>query len=231
LAEALWGYREAGTMEDGHIAVDVGVVSRKTAFGLLRQIEATGIKVQRFEIAPDSETQDGIEIDIHGDDRRKGARRTLKAIMGVVAAAALGVGGYGAYLAYGTYKQSDALTQNIDRLHKSLRGNSATAAGSARLAEANTLYVRKLENRSALEILNTMTELVPDGIWLNTLDLDKNEITIAGRGNEVPGVIATLESSDAFKDVNFASATQREPDATADSFAISAIIETKPVKP
>jgi general secretion pathway protein L len=227
LAEALWGYRVAGKSENGQLLVDVGVVSRKTAFGLLDGLEAAGIKISRFEISPDIHAESGIEIDVHGEDRQKLARRKITLAMTILALVAAGIGGYGAYRAFDTYREASGIDSDLVRLTQSLRDAGATAGTSAQLSEANRLYFRKLESRPAIEILNSLTKLIPDGIWLNALDLDGGQLTISGRGNQVPGVIETLESSVEFKDVNFASATQREPDASADSFAISAVVESK----
>ncbi len=231
LAEALWGYRVAGKTEAGQLLVDVGIVSRKTAFGLLHGLENAGVKIARFEINPDAQAGAGIEIDTHGDDRRQVARRKIATAMSVLAVIAAGAAAFGGYQAFRSYSEASALDANIEQLTQSLRGTGTGGAGSAQLTAANTLYTRKQDTRPTLEVLNTLTKLVPDGIWLTTLDLDGGKITLSGRGNQVPGVIGTLENSDTFKDVNFASATQREPDAAADSFAISAAVEGKEAQP
>ena len=230
LSEALWGYRTADSTENGQIAVDVGIVSRKTAFGLIAALERAGARIGRLEIGGNDDVDDGIEIDVHGEERRGAARRRITTVMSAAAALALLVGATGSFLAFQTQSAFTEAEEQIARLQQSLRGNG-DAAASPRLAEANKLYHRKIESRPAVEVLNTLTGLVPDSIWLSTLELDSGKLTIAGRGNQVPGVIETLESSDTFRDVNFASATQREPDAAADSFAISALVEVKEPQP
>jgi general secretion pathway protein L len=79
-------------------------------------------------------------------------------------------------------------------------------------------------------ILNDLTKLVPDGTWLNTIDYENGQVTISGRGTEIPNVIESLEKSDVFSKVNFASATQRDPNLDVDIFSISASIDKQGAK-
>ena len=118
-----------------------------------------------------------------------------------------------------------AVENDIAKVQLALRNKGGAGDDSQQLAAANILYSRKRETRPAIEVLNTLTRLVPDSIWLSVLEIDGKTITIAGRGNEVSGVIETLESSDTFSAVYFASATQRETDAATDSFSISAVVD------
>ena len=52
-----------------------------------------------------------------------------------------------------------------------------------------------------------------------------------GKGVEITKVIASLEKSNYFADVNFAAATQRDADLNIDSFSISALVENGKVLP
>ena len=227
ISEVLWGHRIAGSPQAGQIIVDVGIVSRKTAAGLLEKFDAAGVRISRFEVSHGNEASDGIEIDVHGEARRQTMRGRVKAVMSAVLVSALAVGGYGGYLSYQTAIEMAAVDDDIAKAQLALRNKGGAGDDSQQLTAANILYSRKRETRPAIEVLNTLTKLVPDGIWLSVLEIDGKTITIAGRGNEVPGVIETLESSDTFSAVNFASATQRETDAATDSFSISAVVDAK----
>lgn len=227
ISEVLWGHRLAGPPQGGQLQVDVGIVARKTALALLGKVEATGLKIARFEIGHGNDVSDGIEIDIHGEERRQAMRDRVRMVMSVVIGAALLVGAGGGYLAYRTAAETADIERSINTIQQVLRNKDGTGDASQKLAQANVLHMRKRETRPALELLNTLSKLVPDGIWLSSLEIDRKTVTIAGRGNQVPGVIATLESSDTFSDVNFASATQREAEAATDSFSISATVEAE----
>ncbi len=231
VSEVLWGYRVAGAPQSGQIMVDVGIVSRKTAADLLNRLEDASIKVARFEVGHGAAAPEGIEIDVHGDERRQAMRRRVKTVMSILTGVAVVAGAYGSYLSYKVMADTAEVEAAITKTQALLLNKNSVGSASLQLAAANVLYSRKRETRPVLELLNTVTKLVPDGIWLSTFDLDGPVLTIAGRGTEVPAVIETLESSDAFKDVNFASATQREADAATDSFSISAAIEAKVTSP
>lgn len=231
VSEVLWGYRIAGAPHGGHIMVDVGIVSRKTAADLLDRLQGAGIRISRFEVGHGAGMPEGIEIDVHGGERRQAMRGRVKSVMSVLTATAVIAGAYGGYLSYKVMADTAEVETAIAGTQALLLNKNASGSASLQLAAANLLYSRKRETRPVLELLNTVTKLVPDGIWLSTFDLDGPVLTIAGRGTEVPAVIETLESSEAFKDVNFASATQREADAATDSFSISAAIEAKAPAP
>ena len=231
VSEVLWGYRAVNAPQSGQIIVDVGIISRKTATGLFQKFAAAGVKIARFEVGRSDGASAGIEIDVHGEERRQAMRGRVKLVMSILAGAALLAGGYGGYLSYQTAVEAANLDEGIAKVQTLLRNKGDAGEISEQLAAANVLHTRKLETRPVLELLNTVTILVPDGIWLSTLEIDKSTLTIAGRGTQVPGVIETLESSETFRDVNFASATQREADAATDSFSISAVIEAKATAP
>lgn len=228
--EAMWGHRIIAPPRSGQIEVEAGIVSRKTADGLLAALAAAHIKPDCLEIGPPDPMAEGIAIDFQEADRNRTSRRLMGAVMALLAAAALGVAGYGSYLAYRSSAELAALESRIEAMNQSLRG---TGGGnmSAKLLEANKLYQRKSESRPAVVVLNALTRLLPDGIWLNSLDYGGSLITIAGRGAEIPGIIGTLEASEEFSGVNFASATQRDPEAGSDSFAISATVDGKGAAP
>jgi Tfp pilus assembly protein PilN len=82
-----------------------------------------------------------------------------------------------------------------------------------------------------IAILNTLTGLVPNGIFLDGLDYENNTVTLTGRGNGASEVIGRLEASDVFTAAAFSSATQRDPNSAAEMFTISAAIEAPGAQP
>ena len=222
LAEVMWGYRILG-QQAGQLTVEVGIVSRKSITSLLGMARAAGASVACVDIAAGTSDAEGIAIDFLGANRLARSRRALRSVMGLSAALALAACAYGSYLAYGSYNDLAATEARIAELKASLVGGGVTGGG--RLAEANVLYTRKLETRPVVAVLDALTGIVPDDTWLSVVDLAGNQITIAGHGQEVQGIVEKLESSAQFSSVNFASATQRDTDINADSFSISAAVE------
>ncbi len=228
--EAMWGHRVVESPRSGQIEVEAAIVSRKAAQALLTTLAEAGIMPDCLEIGPPAPEAEGIAIDFHEAGRSRASRLVVGGVMALAAAGALGISGYGAYLYYQSSAELARIERQIEDLNQSLRG---TAGGGVpgKLAEANQIYMRKTESRPTVAVLNSLTRLLPDGVWLNSLDYGGTQITISGRGDEIPGLIGMLETSEEFSRVNFASATQRDPEAGADSFSISATIDGKGAGP
>lgn len=229
LAEVLWGYRVAEPPAPGQIAADVGIVSRKLVDGFMNALASVGLRVQAIEIgdAPGG----AIAIDTAGPRRSQGYRRAIDAGLALAGFSALAIGGVGAYLAYGTQRELSALDRQYTELRQSLLSRSGAAAGDARLAAANAAHDRKRSGVAVVAMLNDLTRQVPDGTWLTGIDYEDGRLTIAGKGRDVDKVIGSLDSSDVFSEVNFASATQRDADLGADSFVISATVAAAKAQP
>jgi hypothetical protein len=230
LSEALWGYKIAGPPKSGQITVSVGIVSRKSLDGLLALLGEAGVKVGFLDIARSPEDPDAIAIDFQNENRLVRARRKLKTVMSIAAVLCLATASYGLYLALMSYSELSSTEARTAELKQALVAGSGSGNTGAKLSEANKLYQRKLESRPVVVILNDLTKLVPDGTWLNTIDYENGQVTISGRGTEIPNVIESLEKSDVFSKVNFASATQRDPNLDVDIFSISASIDKQGAK-
>ena len=231
LAEAMWGYRIAGPAQSGQLDVEVGIVSRKLVEGLMTSLGEGGVKITHLDIGDGTAEKTGIAIDFMGADRSQKMRRRFSRLMTLAAAASAGVAGYGLYLVFTTQAGLWDVEQRSAALKTALvRGNSGSEAGT-RLAEANRIFARKKDTPPFVVLLNNLTELVPDGTWLDGIVYNGARLTINGKGVEITKVIASLEKSSYFADVNFAAATQRDADLNIDSFSISALVENGKVLP
>ncbi len=227
MSEALWGYRVSSPLKSGQFGVTVGVVSRKALNGMLAVLRDAGLKIDYLDIGASPDDPDAIAIDFQSDGRLARARRMVAATMSVLTLLALGTASYGLYLAATAYSELTATQQRSEDLRKALLNRTGAGEAGAKLTEANKLYTRKQEIRPVVVILNDLTKLVPDGTWLNSIDYTGSQVTISGRGTEIPKVIEGLEKSEVFSKVNFASATQRDASLNVDVFSVSATIETK----
>jgi general secretion pathway protein L len=224
LSEVMWGYRVSDTAQSGQVGVDVAIVSRKSADVLLSAVHNAGVKVIQLDVGDRSDDPHGIQIDFLGPARAKRARRLVTSVMSAAAIAALMAGTYGLYLALSLQSELASVDRRARLLEEKLLGGG-TAKVSAKLSEANKLYQRRKESLPVVAMLNSLTKAVPNGTWLNGIDYGGGQLTITGRGNGIAGVIESLEKSDTFANVNFASATQRDASLQADIFSISADIQ------
>jgi general secretion pathway protein L len=227
LHEVLWGYREVPTSQSGQISFEVGIISRKTVDGLLAPFRAAGVEIAHLDISEYPDELKGIDIDFHGSTRAKTARRVVATVMSAAALAALMAATFGSYLAVTTSLELTTAEQRIAELRQALAGGSGSSTADSKLAEANRLHARKSGNVPFVGMINELTKRVPDGTWLNSIDYGAEKVVISGRGVETTKVIESLESSEVFADVNFASATQRDAELNLDIFSISATVQSK----
>lgn len=229
LEEAIWGYRETAESQAGHIGVEIGIASRRNIEALLAALAQNGIRADRLDIAATALTGDGIAIDFHSAARLERARQWVMRTLAAAAAVAAVTGGFGLYLALSTQAELGAVEQRSEELAKALARGPGGAGG--KLAFANAVHGRKQTERPLIAILNTLTGLVPDGIFLDGLDYENNTVTLTGRGNGASEVIGRLEASDVFTAAAFSSATRRDPNSAAEMFTISAAIEAPGAQP
>jgi general secretion pathway protein L len=229
--EAIWGYREMAESPPGQIGIEIGIASRRNVEALLAALAQSGITADRLDIAADALAEDGIAIDFHGAARIERARKLLRISLagaGIVAAAVFAAG---LYMALAARAELVAVEQRSEELSRALRQGPAEAAAAGKLAFANSIHERKKTERPLIMILNALTGLVPDGIFLNALDYEDNGVMLTGRGTGASEVIGLLEASDVFAAAAFSSATQRDPTSNAETFSISATIETPGAAP
>jgi len=231
IEEAIWGYRETAESQPGHIGVEIGIASRRNLDALLVALAQSGIRADRLDIAATALAGDGIAIDFHSAARLERTRQWVLRTVAVAAAVAAMAGGLGLYLALSAQAELSAVEQSSEELRRVLAAGPAGAGASGKLAIANAAHARKQAERPLVAILNSLTGLVPDGIFLDGLDYENNMVTLTGRGTGASEVIGRLEASDVFAAAAFSSATQRDPDSAAEIFSISAAIEAPGAQP
>ncbi|MCB1379280.1 MAG: PilN domain-containing protein [Alphaproteobacteria bacterium] len=232
LQRAIWGHRlGSGTAEPGQIGVDVGVLSREFVETAMQGLSGPGLAVNAVDIGQGPEDGESIALDLTSGRRTKSARQLSAWIFAILAIVAIGIGGNGLYLALATQHRLDAIDTRISRLRQSIAGADQGTPATARLAEANKIYLKKQDIPPVVVIFNAISELLPDGVWLSQVKYGAAKVTISGQGTSIPMLIETFEKSKVFKDVNFASATQRDDEGGSDRFSISAVVEAGTPQP
>ena len=216
LHETLWGHRLADGAAAGEIAVDVGIVSRKSVDGLLATLAATRIRIKAIEIAG------GIPVNLQGPARAKVMRSRIKLALVAASIASLSAAGYGGMLAAGMQSDLASVSARQAEIRRALLGERG-ASGDPKLESANALLERKKAEQPLVAILARLTELVPDTAWLESIDFDHGKLVINGRGADTPAIVEALEASAYFEKAGYAAATQRDAETGSDTFAISAI--------
>ncbi len=99
---------------------------------------------------------------------------------------------------------------------QALKGNVESLQNRARaIAEV------KAASPSMIEIFETLARLLPDGTWLQSINLIDGEIVIEGSTNSSSVLVSLLESSPLFQSVNYVSPIVRSRGGAIERFSFS----------
>jgi general secretion pathway protein L len=223
LSQAVWGYLEMKSPQgtDG-ISVATAIASRKHLDSLINQIAQDGSRVVGIDVASAVGSGDHVTLQTGLDERRKKTKRSLLILCAIALASTLAVGGYGLQIALSEHANLATLQEKQQELTASLIANGQSETLSPLLLKANSIYERRAQTKPFAAVVNTLSELLPDSVWLNRISYTTSEITISGLGKNVPSLVETLERSTLFQDARFGAATQRDDKTGNDQFTITA---------
>ena len=117
-----------------------------------------------------------------------------------------------------------AQAQGIINTGKSADGR---AEGYARLQRRQALLAAEKRSQPAMTImLEALSRALPDGAWLDRLEVSQGSVTFAGKAANAAGLIGPIEASQHFTDVQFSAPTTRAEGTAQESFTITAKIVT-----
>lgn len=221
LAQSAYGHRVRPLADDpAHVAVDVAVVSRALLEEVAGVLAAHGAKVTFVSVGEAGE--DGLRIDYGAEEDRREAGKRARRLAARGAALLACVGAFGLALALHAQSQLSWYGTEADRLRASVQG---AGEGVSLAGAANALAAKRRERPSAVSVLNDLSELVPQGVWLERLSLDGDRLELKGQGTGIPALIEILEAAPGLGEVNFASATELNAAQNADAFTIGATLQ------
>jgi general secretion pathway protein L len=109
-----------------------------------------------------------------------------------------------------------ALQPAVARAEALRRGLTAGSAGREVLAREQE------RTADVLQVLATLTRILPDDSFLTDFALRDRHFTISGRSASAPGLITGLSAEPSIRDASFTAPVTRMEGATADIFSISA---------
>lgn len=222
LAQSIYGQRITAVPGDAtRVTVDVAVVSRALLDDVSAPLAQAGSAVSSASVL----LPDGERLGLGYGARREiqEARRRaigLGAGLGAFAAAAAAIGMLLVWQGYARLAGERAETARLTAALAGLAGEATSRAGAASL-----LHERRRQRLPAVAVLEELSNTLPPSVWLDFLSLDEERIELRGQGSGIPALIEVLEQSQAFRDVNFSSATQFNADLNAEAFAIGATLE------
>lgn len=225
LAQSLHGQRIAPIPGDAaHVVVDVAVVSRALLEDAGSVLAVAGCTVRSSTVM--LADGGGLSLDYGARAETLEGRRRATRIAGMFTAGAAAVTMLGLLLAWHAHAGLAAVRAETAQLNAMLSGEAARA--STRVEAANLLHERRRQRLPAAAVLEELSQVLPQSVWLESVSLDDTKLELRGQGSGIPALIEILEQSDAFRDVNFSSATQLNAELNAEAFSIGATLDSAP---
>jgi general secretion pathway protein L len=90
------------------------------------------------------------------------------------------------------------------------------------LASRSLLTESKRSSPSVLEVIDRLSELIPDHSWLFRFELQKGKLSIQGESVAATELIALLEAAETFANVSFSAPVQQNPRSGLERFSLTA---------
>jgi general secretion pathway protein L len=201
----------------GRLEIRLSLLPKSLVQPALATIAAIGLKVSAIETAASHSGAPRL-IDLVPPSSQR--RRTLAfawAACGVLAVIALATPFVTQSLARRTVEARIADLQPRIAQAEALRRR--LAAGSA---GNDVIATEHAGIGDALQVLATVTELLPDDTVLADLSLRQSKLSISGRSRAAPVLIPAMAGDPALHNPSFAAPVTRTPDGNADTFVIRA---------
>jgi general secretion pathway protein L len=148
----------------------------------------------------------------------------LVSVVAVVLLLSLLAGAIGAFGLVWKGRQLDKLNTQLEQLRGKSKADGR-AEGYARLQRRQALLAAEKRAQPAMTImLEALSRALPDGAWLDRLEVSQGSVTFAGKAANAAGLIGPIEASQHFTDVQFSAPTTRAEGTAQESFTITAKI-------
>lgn len=216
-AQVYSAQRVTGRHADGMLEVLLAVVPRARLDQILTRLGLVGIRPASVDLAVDEEaTRAGIDLLRAGAPERRG-RRLLQLTLLLGVAAALAAAGWTGYRAFQLREQVATRNQFAAALDERLADLPELRARiEARRQEMGFVDAQRRARPSALLVLETLSRLLPDGVWLTELQLDGGELIVTGLAEDASGLVALVEGAPQFQGVRFNQSSTRTTAAGPD---------------
>ncbi len=213
--------------ENKQIKVDLVVMAKDVADRAISLVRGWGLHPDRLTLADrmDGEKEFNLLPRTAGGTR-KTAKLSYSAGLTAVACLLLAVGIYWplqskeSHLielkeilqkARGSASESDDLTKRVDDMAKRSR----------------FVVSQKRDRFTVMDLLNEVTDLLPDDTWVLQFGRRGEQVTISGYSVKPSALIGILEDSDMLNQVRFSSPVTNDPRVGRERFNISAVVSNK----
>lgn len=121
----------------------------------------------------------------------------------------------------------EALQQRADRARAAAMASVEIQDRIDALEQRRALFEQAKSGPSAVELIEELARIIPDGTWLHRLDFKNDDVQFQGLSDAASSLIGVVESSPMFREARFGSPITRDARSGQERFHISAKLETK----
>jgi general secretion pathway protein L len=196
--------------------VTITMVPRMVVAAALDRLAAEGIQPRFLEVGPLEHPQ-LLAIEV-ADPRRSSRERLVGGLRwtcaGLACVAVILPFLSQAIALYTTDNAIDSLGPTVAQVQALRRGSVAEGAGRELMAQ------EMARTGDILQVLATITRILPDGTFLTDFTLRNRHLAISGRSASTPGLITGLSADPAIRNAAFAAPVTRVEGTTVDVFSI-----------
>ena len=216
--DLFWRWDSVGKSGNGtRTDVVLTMVPRAAVAGALNTLEQSGLRADLVEVAVAGQAR---LLPVGGVMDRSG-RRAMTRVAAACCASLLAVAVIlpFALQAIALYRVNSA----IEELQPAIAKVNAIRQGIATGDAGREVLMKEMERTGdLLQILATVTRILPDDTYLTDFSLRERQMSISGRSASAPRLITGLSADPAIHDTAFAAPVTRVEGATSDVFSIKA---------
>jgi general secretion pathway protein L len=199
----------------GRTHVTITMVPRVALMPVLAALDTAGLKPDFLEVGPADRP-----ILLPASDVGNGATGSARGLAGLAAALAVVAlllpVGLQALALHRTNAGIAALQPTIAKV-EGLRHEMGASGANHDIVAQETARIG-----NALQVIASMTQILPDDTYLTDFTLRERHLTLGGRSASAAGLIAALSANPTIRSASFAAPVTRPPGATTDVFSIKA---------
>lgn len=219
--------------EDGQVEVSLVAAPRSLVAEARRRLAAIGLETRGIDLVEDDPlAAPSVDLAHAIDAGRSGSR--WGGVLAWLAIILCTAGGVAATHHIVTRQAEVAQRRDLVLALEQRLGDMPELRTSIEALRNETRFVaeRQRQAASALLVLETLSRLLPDGVWLTDMSISGNALTIQGYATDVAGIVGLIEASPYFSRAEFRSPSTRERITLQDGserdvnrFSVAAVVE------
>lgn len=227
-------HKVLGRRRDGMLEVLVAAASRPRLDALLRDLVSVGVQPSSVDVAlaGDGQRTAGVDLLRANEPERRGSTIAVILLIAtmLVVAGGIGLGGWQIYQRQYLLAEQTRLVAGLEERLADLPDLRARI--DAMRAQARFLADDRGSRPSPLLVLEVLSRLLPDTVWLTETVLDGNELSISGLAEDASTLVPLVEGAPEFEQVRFLAPSTRvavrgvdDIERSVERFSLRAVID------